>query len=189
VSLLVATDTKPLTYEVLQDLPNDGKRREIVGGKLYVSAAPLRTHQKLSGRLHILFHNGVEATGLGEVYYAPVDVRFANGDQVQPDLPVLLNRSLNRYQGNPVLGPPDIVVEILSPSSVSYDLVEKAELYASQGVPEYWVADADRPALRILVLRAGRYEQTAPEPDGRLRSAVVPSLIVDPAQLLANLGN
>jgi Uma2 family endonuclease len=178
-----------LTYQDLEDFPDDGKRREIVGGKLYVSAAPLRKHQKLSGRLHILVHNQIEAAGLGEVYYAPVDVRFPNGDQVQPDLLVLLNRSLDRYRGNTVFGPPDNVVEILSPSSVSYDRVEKAELYAAQGVLEYWLADADRPELVILALRDGAYVQIQPEPDGRLRSTVVPDLIVDPARLFAGLGD
>jgi Uma2 family endonuclease len=189
MSILIAADSRPLTYADLEHFPNDGKRREVVGGKLYVSPAPLKKHQRLSGRVYRFFYDEIEATGRGEIYYAPVDVRFPTGEQVQPDLIVLLNRSVSRYRGNTVFGPPDIVVEILSPSSVAYDRVEKARLYAAQGVPEYWLADADRPELAILALRDGQYVQVQPEPDGRLRSTVVPDLVVDPAQLLANLGD
>jgi Uma2 family endonuclease len=98
-----------------------------------------------------------------------------------------LREHLDRYQRSTVFGPPDIVVEVLSPSSRSYDKIEKAEAYAALGVPEYWQADPDLPELRILHLTDGQYVPVPPDPDGRLRSRVVPDLVVDPAALFADL--
>jgi Uma2 family endonuclease len=187
MAMLVAAIERPLTYEDLEGFPDDGKRREVVGGKLYVSPAPLKRHQRLSKRLVVVFHEGVELTVRGEVFHAPVDVRFPTGEQVRPDLIVLLTANAGRYRGHTVFGPPDIVVEFFSPGSQTYDRIEKAQLYAAHGVPEYWQADPNLPELTILELRNGRYVPVEPEPDGRLRSRLIPDLIVDPAALFANL--
>lgn len=187
MAMLVAAIERPLTYEDLEGFPEDGKRREVVGGKLYVSPAPLKKHQRLSKRLVVVFHEQVERPGRAEVFHAPVDVRLPNGDQVQPDLIVLLLDHLDRYKRNTVIGPPDIVVEIFSPSSFSYDKTEKAALYAALGVPAYWQADPDTPELRILELRGGNYVPVPPDADGRLRSRLVPDLVVDPVALFAGL--
>ncbi len=115
MAMLIASIGGPITYEDLDDFPNDGKRREVIGGVLYVSPAPARPHQKVLGRFFALFRGEIELTGLGEVYFSPVDVRFANGDQVQPDLVVLLNHRLDTYRGSTVHGPPDILVEVIRP--------------------------------------------------------------------------
>ncbi len=76
---------------------------------------------------------------------------------------------------------------MISPSSTSYDRAEKWNLYESQGVPEYWVADPIRLTVQLFTLRDGRYVEVRPESDGRLCSVVVPSLVVDPAFLFAGL--
>jgi Uma2 family endonuclease len=158
-----------------------------------VAAAPAREHQRLLGRLHVLLHEAVEEPGLGEVSMAPVDVRFSERDQVQPDLLVLLNDNLGRYRGNTVFGPPDLVVKIASPSTRRYDDVEKAHLFAANGVPESWQPVPPTPehptggSFRIQILRSGLYVPVAPDDDGRLHSTVVPGLTVAPSALLAGL--
>lgn len=182
------TIERPMTFEDIDRFPEDGLRREVIGGTLYEAAAPERAHQKVSGRFHILFHNAVEVTGWGEVYYAPVDVRFSPIDQVQPDLLVLRRDRLDIYRGGTVFGPPDIVVEILSPSTRFYDLNQKRTLYASQAVPEFWIADPRRRELEQLAHRDGDLRPVSPDQDGRFRSTVVADLIVDPGTLFANLG-
>ncbi len=83
--------------------------------------------------------------------------------------------------------PPDLVVELLSPSARSRDLVRKAAGHARAGVLEYWTVDPDTPGVRIRVLRDGRYEEGEPE-RGILRSTVLPTLTVDVAALFAGLG-
>ncbi len=180
--------TRLLTVDELDQFPDDGKRREIIAGELYVSPAPAREHQKLAIHLSYLLYQAIELSGWGEVYFAPVDVRFSAHDQVQPDLLVIRKERREIYRGNTVYGPPDIVVEILSPSNRTYDVVEKGRLYAAAGVPEYWILDPITREFRILALVEGRYVPV--EPDGEvLRSTVVPGLAVDPAALFAKLSS
>lgn len=178
--------TRPLTFADLCQMPNDGNRYEIIDGGLLVSPAPSQKHQRLSGRLHLVVGPHVETRGLGEVYYAPVDVRLGPNDIVQPDLLFIRRDRLDIYRDNPVEGPPDLVIEILSPANRSVDLVHKAALYARAGVRGYWIADPEEPSVRIFVLRDGRYEEILPE-NGFLRSTVLPDLVIDLAALFANL--
>lgn len=152
-----------------------------------MSPAPTRKHQTLSRRLFLVVNTEAEAGGLGEVFYAPADVRLSPHDVVQPDLLFIRRDRLHLYQASGVVdGPPDLVVEILSPSSRSIDLLRKPALYARGGLPEYWQADPDRRTLRIFVHRDGQYDEVLTE-NGLLRSTVLPGLVIDPAALFANL--
>lgn len=178
--------TQRLTYKDLEHFPDDGMRYEIIDGELYVSAAPLEIHQRSSGELYAVLRSAVIETGWGWVYYAPVDVRFAEDKQVQPDLLVIRRDRLHIYQGNTVHGAPDIVVEIISPSNPAYDQVAKLHLYEAAGVPEYWLVDPAARTFRMLVLRDGGYVPVEPV-DGRFHSTVVPGLTIDPAAIFAAL--
>ncbi|MGH2533193.1 MAG: Uma2 family endonuclease [Thermomicrobiales bacterium] len=176
-----------VTASELDDYPDDGKRYEVIGGQLYVWTTPLRQHQELSGHLFYEVYRHIESSGWGKAYFLPVNVRFSDYDQVQPDIIVLRGDRDGMYRGNTVFGPPDVVIEILSPSNRSFDEAEKFRLYESNGVPEYWLGDPDFPNLRLFALRDGVYVPIEPE-NGLLRSTVVPDLVVDPEKLLANLG-
>lgn len=182
----MSVQTRPLTADDLDHFPDDGKRREIIAGELFVSPAPSIKHQELAGHLYYLLHQAVILTGWGKVYFAPVDVRFSTHDQVQPDLLVIRRERLEIGRGNTVHGAPDLVVEILSPSNRNYDEVEKARLYAEAGVPEYWIMDPMAHVCQMLTLVDGRYDPVTPD-GGLLRSNVVPGLVVDPATLFARL--
>ncbi|MGH2531124.1 MAG: Uma2 family endonuclease [Thermomicrobiales bacterium] len=120
------------------------------------------------------------------MYYAPVDVRFADDTQVQPDLLVIRNERRHIYQGNTVHGAPDIVVEIISPSNPAYDQVAKRRLYEAAGVLEYWMADPGARTFRMLALRNGPYVPVEPIA-GVFHATVVPGLTVDPLALFAAL--
>ncbi|MGH2559091.1 MAG: Uma2 family endonuclease [Thermomicrobiales bacterium] len=181
--------TRPLTHADLAQFPDDGKRYEIIDGELYVAAAPAQEHQEFSKHLFRLVDGPVEATGWGKVYYAPVDVEFAEHDTVQPDLLVIRRDRMHLYRGNTFFGAPDIVIEILSPSNRSYDEFAKARLYAANGVLEYWVADPMTPDFRLMALRDGQYVPVEPDANGLLHSTVVPGLAVDPVVLLFGLGD
>ncbi|MGI8475832.1 MAG: Uma2 family endonuclease [Thermomicrobiales bacterium] len=175
---------KPLTVEELEQIPNDGNRYEIVGGELYMSAAPDRRHQEALSELNEVFQAAARHAKSGKVFFAPVDVRFANDTQVQPDLIYIRTERLSIYRGHVVFGPPDVVAEMLSPSSRVADQTVKFRLFESGGVLEYWLGDPERRELRLYVLRGGRYEEIAAEA-GRLRSTVIPGLEVDVAGLFA----
>ncbi len=179
--------TPPLTYDDLVATPDDGKRYEIIDGELFVGASPRRVHQESSRRIYRVLDNATESDLIGRVYFAPVDVRLSPHDIVQPDILFIRRDRLHIYtEIGLVEGPPDIVVEILSPGSHTRDLVKKAKLYAWAGVPEYWQADPFARTLRILTLQSGHYETVEPV-DGHLRSTVLPHLNVDIAALFADL--
>ena len=182
----IQEQTRPLTYADLLALPDDGRRYEIIEGELIVAAAPIRRHQRFQMRVADVLYDQ-EKAGYGEAYVAPVDVRLSPHAIVQPDVLFLTSARTGIYlESGLVEGPPDIVVEILSPSTRRIDLVRKAALYARAGVPEYWTGDPDAPDLMVQVLDNGVYHRLPPE--GRIqRSRVLPSLALDLTALLAGL--
>ena len=182
----MATATYPLTFEDLLQTPDDGNRYEIIDGELIVSPAPSRIHQMFLGRLHLVVGSHVKLNKLGEVYFAPVDVQLFPHDIVQPDLLFIRSDRIDIYRDNPVQGPPDLVVEVISPTSRVRDMVRKARIYAAAGVPEYWMPDPVERRFGMQVLRDGRYEEVAPE-GGKLRSTVLPELVLDLDTLFADL--
>lgn len=188
LALPLTSNPRPFTYDDLIAMPTDGQRYELIDGDVCVSPAPHRVHQELVGRTFLLLHSEGAAKGLGKVYMAPVDVRLSPHDIVQPDLIFLLRDRLHLYRGSVVEGPPDIVVEILSPSTRQTDLVRKAALYARAGVPEYWQLDLEARTLRILALHEGQYREVAPDAEGRLRSIILPDLLIDLRVLFGDLG-
>jgi Uma2 family endonuclease len=148
--------TKPAfkhwTYAEFERLPvDDGNRYEIIAGELVVSPGPGLPHQELLGRLHVLLRPFVDAHRLGRVILSPFDVLFAEGDYLVPDLLFVRSDRASIVRGRGVEGAPDLVVEILSPSTSFRDRGIKRERYALYGVAEYWVIDPR--AARIDVYR------------------------------------
>jgi Uma2 family endonuclease len=116
-----------------------------------------------------------------------VDVRLSLHNFVEPDLLFIRQDRLGTYGSTGLVeGPPDLVVEIISPLSRIEDRTRKAALYADSGVPEYWVVDLEERQFQPLVLADGRYEALDTD-DGRFQSTAIPGLIVDPAALFAGL--
>lgn len=183
----MATTTQLLTYEDLLRTPNDGQRYEIIGGKLIVSSSPARIHQLLSMRLTDPLYD-LQKAGLGEVYAAPTDVKLSEHDWVVPDLIFIRRERVNALWADHrfVDGPPDLVIEILSPSTRAGDLGDKETLYAAAGVQEYWWVDGNRETVTALALVDGRYVPI-PVENGQIRSRVVPEFVVDVAALFAGL--
>jgi Uma2 family endonuclease len=139
------------TYEDLLALPDDGKRYEIIEGELYEMPAPTKAHAKTIMNLIALLLP-IIARLRGEVYTAPFDVFVPGGTPVQPDLLVVLPGGETRVENHGVEGPPDLVIEVLSPSNRGHDLLTKRALYGRAGVREYWLADPEARTLEILVL-------------------------------------
>jgi|SRR5579884_832575 len=182
----MATATHLLTYEDLRDTPEDLNRYEIVNGSLVASPAPPPVHALISIALVRLLGGWVWPRNLGTMLTAPVDVRLAPHQIFEPDLLFIRRERLGIIGEALIEGAPDLVVEILSPSSRGRDLGEKAEIYAEGGVPEYWIVDPDARGITLFALRAGRYEPL-PEVDGAIASAVLPGLVVVPAAIFAEL--
>jgi Uma2 family endonuclease len=143
-----------ITYEEYFHLPDDGNRYELVDGQLeLMSPAPERIHQLVSGQLFRLLSRDCESEY--EVVAAPVDLVLSYTEVRQPDLVMIhLDRmSIYKERGS-IEGPPDLVVEILSPHSRNRDKVAKRRSYARFGVPEYWIVNPEEETLEQNVLAA-----------------------------------
>ena len=147
------------TYEEYAALPDDGKRYEIVSGVLYMLPSPSGQHQDAALEIASYLRAHVKLTGLGLVRMAPFDVILPTGDVVQPDVLVVLNEHLDRVTDKFILGAPDLVVEIASPSTATHDRHNKLDAYARSGVPEYWIVDPFSHTVEVLSLeRVGMYQ-------------------------------
>ncbi|MDE2984278.1 MAG: Uma2 family endonuclease [Gemmatimonadota bacterium] len=136
------TRQQPKTWEDVLRMPDDGNRYEFIGGRLYVTAAPVIRHQRISRRLQAALMRILQDAGRGEVFYAPCLVEFPGTvDRVQPDLFFVAEERREIIAEKQVLGAPDLVVEILSPSTAHRDRGIKLDLYARCGVREYWIVD------------------------------------------------
>jgi Uma2 family endonuclease len=151
--------------------PNDGNRHEIIDGDHYVNPAPSTYHQTISKRLQHFLYTQIELTGLGTVFYAPTDVQLSPHDIVQPDLVVLTTDSKARITPTKILGAPELVVEILSPSSIDNDSHLKRRVYERSGVAEYWIVDPFENRVTCLWLIDNNFvEQPTPSEELRLRT-------------------
>ena len=130
-----------LTWNDYLDFPEDGRRHEIVDGEHHVTASPALTHQRVSKHVHFQLYEQIERQGKGEVFAAPTAVQLSDFDVVEPDLLVVLAQHDGLLKETRVAGPPDLVVEILSPSSRRLDRRIKLALYQRAGVHEYWIVD------------------------------------------------
>ena len=130
-----------LTYEDYCAAPDD-ERYELLDGDLIMVPAPNIKHQVVSGKIYTPLSQFIENQALGTLLYAPCDVLFSDNNVVQPDL-LFVSREREHLlrDGQKVQGPPDLVVEILSPSTVDRDRGKKLALYGRHGVTEYWLVD------------------------------------------------
>jgi Uma2 family endonuclease len=150
-----------LTYPEFRLMPDDGKRYELIDGELIVSPSPSEKHQRASGRLYVSWFIHVENKKLGRVYYAPFDVVFGEKTALQPDLLFVSKARLGIIGPEYIIGAPDLVVEILSPSRPAYDRVTKLEQYALYRVAEYWIIDPISESVEIYMLAGKMYELKA----------------------------
>lgn len=163
-------------YEHLLELPDDGKRYEIIDGELYEMPSPSWIHQVILDNLMALLRPLAVARG-SRMFVAPLDLFLAGGRPVQPDLFYLGPNWKELRTGRGIEGVPELVIEILSPSNPDHDRVRKRELYARAGVQEYWLVDPEARVIEVLALRDGEYEQHArAEGQQPVRSSVFPEL-------------
>jgi Uma2 family endonuclease len=152
----MAISTK-FTHADLLVMPNDGKRREIIEGDLYVTPSPSYSHQRTSARIFTAFVRYLDAHPIGEIAYAPLDVILSDYDVLEPDLLFVLNEHHSVFQ-DWVRGAPDLVVEILSPTTKTIDRGPKLKAYSRYGVPEYWIVDPVARAVELYRLTPTGYQ-------------------------------
>ncbi|MBI3354322.1 MAG: Uma2 family endonuclease [Nitrospirae bacterium] len=161
-------------------LIEDEKRYEVMKGELIMVPAPFTIHQRILNNLSFFINKYVRDKKLGEVLVAPTDVVFADDVVVQPDILFISNKRLDIIKEAAIIGSPDLVVEIVSPSSASYDTIEKREVYEKYGVKEYWLVFPQEKAVEVLAIENGIYKELCKaRKTGIVKSNVIEGLIVE----------
>jgi Uma2 family endonuclease len=138
-----------LTAEDYRAMPEDGRRYQLIEGELHMAPAPNLYHQKVSWNLAEVLSRYLRAHAVGQAYCAPCDVYLDAHNVVQPDLLFVSNANAGILAEDGIHGAPDLVIEILSPSTALLDTKTKRAIYARSGVKELWVVD---PTLRQIHL-------------------------------------
>jgi Uma2 family endonuclease len=158
------------TWGEFARLPSEGATRyEVIDGELFVTAGPALRHQRIATDLVTLLNTFVQSHGLGQVFTGPVDVLFAEGDYLEPDIVFVGKERSHVLSDRGIEGPPDLVVEIASPSTAARDRGIKLERYRLFGVPEYWVVDPDARTVEVWDLAAGAAEPVVVRAEDTLR--------------------
>jgi Uma2 family endonuclease len=174
---------KRWSYEEYYRLDDD-QRYEIIDGNLLMAPAPDTWHQSWLGDLYDLFRAHVLRNKLGKVFISPIDVVLDPENTVQPDIVFVASAQFSIIQRPAIFGVPDLLVELVSPSSVRRDRYDKKELYSRFGVKEYWIGDPANKALEILTLKNSRYElHCCAEEKGKLTSLLLPGLEFDLSEI------
>jgi Uma2 family endonuclease len=139
------------------DAPDNGKKYEVIDGDLYVSPPPVWQHQFQLNKLNKRVITWVDDHRLGYVVTAPTGVVLDDENGLEPDLIFIFHEHAHIIQGRGVFGAPDLVVEVLSPSTEGRDRGLKLRCYAAAGVPHYWILDTDGPRIEERVLGEDGY--------------------------------
>lgn len=133
---------KKYTYDDYVRLTKEGDRCELIDGELiYQMTSPIIIHQIILSNINFELNNYVKNKNLGKVFVAPTDVKLATDHTFQPDIFFIKKERFSIINEKNIDGVPDLVVEILSPSTAYYDLRKKFSAYETFGVKEYWIVD------------------------------------------------
>ncbi len=150
----------------------------------WIIFGPIQRHQLVSVNIERALDLFVRAIDLGELYHSPIDLLLAQDSVVQPDILFIRKDRLGTVGEKAILGALDLVVEILSDSTLRRDLVLKRRLYAAHGVREYWIVDPKSERVEVLVLEAGELAKKAAVTEGEVASMeALPGLRVALAEI------
>jgi len=179
----VVFENKNYTYEDYASLP-EGSPYQLIGGDLIMVPAPAPYHQRISRKIEFLLLQHIEKNDLGEVFYSPIDVYFSDEDTFQPDIIFILKERSSIIGETKIEGAPDLVIEILSPSTAYYDLGRKYKVYEKAGVKEYWLIHPDRRAVEVYVNSGDKFRLSqSVEETGIVRSELLEGFDAELAEI------
>ncbi|MDR1705080.1 MAG: Uma2 family endonuclease [Clostridiales bacterium] len=168
---------------------DDDIHRELIDGRIVnMAPAPGWGHQSVNMSLAAQLFQYLEGKRC-KVFTAPFDVRInpdtTDDTVVQPDITILCDMSKRDKAG--CKGVPDMVVEILSPSSGIYDRKVKYDVYEAAGVREYWIVDPEKRTVEQYILKNGRYAVKKHGGAARVNVHVLEGCVIDLARVFANI--
>jgi Uma2 family endonuclease len=158
MTLLKEKEEKLITVEELFDMElEEGYFYELLNGHIVKKQAPSPQHQKAVANLNWLINNFTREHDLGDCYTSPIDVFFDKYNNTQPDILFIKKDRLFIVTPHGIEGHPDLIVEVLSPSSYRNDKVDKMKIYCQFGVSEYWIVDPNNKAVEVYTLENNAY--------------------------------
>jgi Uma2 family endonuclease len=153
-------------------LPETNRYVELSEGRLVMPPHPTNTHQAVVGRLFRWLDEFVQERNLGVVRLAPLPVRLWPGKVREPDVLFVAREHGDRVDEQ-YFGPPDLVMEVMSPGTRRVDRSEKPAEYARASVAEYWIVDPSAQTVEVFVLREGSYQLLARWSSGQIARSVL----------------
>ena len=152
------TVARRYTYaELAAEMPETNQPHELWDGELVMSPTPSFFHQEIVFRFQRALHDWVAARRLGKVVGAPIDMVLSPHRAVQPDVVFIATARLAIVE-RVIMGPADLVAEVVSLGGRNRDRIEKRDLYEQHGVREYWIIDPESQTVDVLALVNQRYE-------------------------------
>jgi Uma2 family endonuclease len=158
---------------------------ELLEGEMIKRSAPAIIHQRILRKLMVAINSFVESNNGGEIFCAPIDVILDNYNVLQPDL-IFISASQGEILSNiAIKGAPDLVIEILSPTSVVRDRFAKKRIYERSGIKEYWLVSPEYAEIEVFVLKDKRYELfcAATKTEGKFESGILKDIQLDLTQI------
>jgi Uma2 family endonuclease len=155
----------------------EGSPCQLIGGNLIMTPSPMPSHQRVAKKLGFLLYRFVEKEeNLGEVFLAPLDVYLDETEVYQPDIIFISKDRSNIIGEKKIEGPPDLVMEVLSPATAYYDLRYKKKMYAKHGVKEYWIVDPLERSIEVFENQSGVFVLSGRlENQGEIASRLLPN--------------
>ena len=164
-----------MTYDQYCLLPEDRNRYQLFDGELVMTPSPRPRHQRIAVFLVEKLSAHVRTHDLGEVFAAPLDVVLDEYTVVQPDVFFIRRDRLSIVGEDYVEAAPDLVVEVLSPSTFHIDLRRKMKTYSQFGVEEYWIVDPEEETVEVFRRSGDKLQSTAKYSSGQsLESPLLP---------------
>jgi len=149
---IAATEYYQLPEYAQQDLI------QLIDGEVLVSVPPVPKHQAIVGEVLFLFLNHAKQHG-GKAFTAPIEVYLDDHNVYEPDVLYLIPDSTCTIEEKRLTGAPNLVVEVLSPSTAKFDRQEKYQAYEKHGVQEYWIIDPVHEVLEVWTLAVDKFQR------------------------------
>lgn len=166
---------------------DDNYYYEIINGEMIQKSAPTPMHQRICRKLIVILNSFINEKKLGEIFQSPIDVYLDEYNKPQPDLVFVSNGKKAIITNDGIMGIPDLIIEVISPSSLIRDRIEKKNLYERMLVSEFWLVDPQYEAIEIYKLQNNRYElmSAATIFEGALKSALFEELTINLSEIFS----
>lgn len=124
---------------------------QLINGEVVISMPPIPKHQEIAGEIFALLRI-IARRKKGKVYFSPIEVKLDGDNVFEPDVLYLAPDSQCRVEEKRLVGAPELIVEVLSPSTAKYDRQQKYQAYEKNGVLEYWIVDPVHETIEVWTL-------------------------------------